>query len=203
MLPLRVAAARGGTVGALLRAAREAAVGGIAHAALPLQQMAQEALPRRVHDASRNGIFQAKLLWGSTSQFGRATSATNLGLDSFGPSLRLEPADLGEGLVAQAELTLVAETGASGGIEGAIEYNRDLFARESVERLAARLAVLAEALAGAADDDDTWALPLLPAAEAALVLRRFNETAAPFPAELCVHDLVVAQAARTPDAVAL
>ena len=72
-------------------------------------------------------------------------------------------------------------------IERAIEYNPDLFARESVERLAARLsarlAALAEALAGVADDADAWALPLLPAAEAALVLRGFNETAAPFPAD--------------------
>ena len=39
--------------------------------------------------------------------------------------------------------------------------------------------------------------------ESELVLRGFNDTFAPFPAELCVHDLVAAQAARTPDAVAL
>eukprot|EP00964_Phaeocystis_antarctica_P096624 scaffold62902_cov78-Phaeocystis_antarctica.AAC.1 len=105
--------------------------------------------------------------------------------------------------VAKVELTLSAGIGASGDIDGEIEYNSDLFARESVERLAARLAALAEALAGAADDAVAWALPLLPAAEAALVLRGFNDTAAPFPAGLCVHELVAAQAARTPDAVAL
>eukprot|EP00964_Phaeocystis_antarctica_P080845 scaffold50506_cov36-Phaeocystis_antarctica.AAC.1 len=95
----------------------------------------------------------------------------------------------GGGGVAKVELTLSAGVGASGGIEGAIEYNRDLFARQSVERLAARLAALAEALAGAADGADAWALPLLPAAEATLVLRGFNDTEAPFPAELCVHEL--------------
>merc|ERR1712166_1128745 len=39
--------------------------------------------------------------------------------------------------------------------------------------------------------------------ESELLLRGFNDTEAPFPAELCVHDLVAAQAARTPDAVAL
>eukprot|EP00964_Phaeocystis_antarctica_P047735 scaffold27638_cov58-Phaeocystis_antarctica.AAC.1 len=107
------------------------------------------------------------------------------------------------GGVAKVELTLSAGVGASGGIEGAIQYNSDLFARASVERLAARLAALAEAVAGAADDADAWTLPLVPAAEAALVLHGFNDTAAPFPAELCVHELVAAQAARTPDAVAL
>ena len=41
------------------------------------------------------------------------------------------------------------------------------------------------------------------AAESELVLRTFNDTAAEYPTELCVHDLVAAQAARTPDAVAL
>ena len=65
VLPLRVEAARGGTVGALLRGAREAAVGGMAHAALPLQQLVHEELPRRAHDASRNAVFQAMLAWGA------------------------------------------------------------------------------------------------------------------------------------------
>merc|ERR1712166_1729455 len=39
--------------------------------------------------------------------------------------------------------------------------------------------------------------------ESELLLRGFNDTEAPFPAELCVHDLVASQAARMPDAVAL
>eukprot|EP00964_Phaeocystis_antarctica_P012248 scaffold6771_cov54-Phaeocystis_antarctica.AAC.1 len=146
----------------------------------------------------------------------RALASGTDGGGGFGPEVEVAPisrdaddgdggrdGDGGVGGVAKVELTLWAAVGASGGIEGAIEYNCDLFARESIERLAARLAALAEALAGAADDADAWALPLLPAAEAALVLRGFNETAAPFPAELCVHDLVAAQAAGTPDAVAL
>ena len=123
----------------------------------------------------------------------------------FGPEVEVEPVSRdaageangndggggggGGGGVAKVELTLSAGVGASGGIEGAIEYNCDLFAREGVERLAARLAALAEALANAADDADAWALPLLPAAEAALVLHGFNETAASFPAELCVHEI--------------
>eukprot|EP00964_Phaeocystis_antarctica_P104341 scaffold69482_cov71-Phaeocystis_antarctica.AAC.1 len=106
------------------------------------------------------------------------------GGSGFGPEVEVAPVswDAGDGDggggrdgdsndgggVAKVELTLSAGVGASGGIEGAIEYNRNLFARESVERLAARLAALAEALAGAADDADAWALPLLPAAEVAL-----------------------------------
>eukprot|EP00964_Phaeocystis_antarctica_P088389 scaffold56237_cov66-Phaeocystis_antarctica.AAC.1 len=184
----------------------------MAHAALPFQQLVHEELPRRVHDASRNAVFQAMLAWEPDGGWGSGSG----GGSGFGPEVEVAPVSWddggndggdgdggGDGGVAKVELTLSAGVGASGGIEGVIEYNRGLFARESIERLAARLAALAEALAGAADDAEAWALPLLPAAEAALVLRGFNDTAAPFPAELCVHELVAAQAARTPDAVAL
>ena len=43
----------------------------------------------------------------------------------------------------------------------------------------------------------------MPEPEAELVLRTFNATAADYPRELCIHELVAAQAARTPDAVAV
>ena len=43
----------------------------------------------------------------------------------------------------------------------------------------------------------------MPSDEVQRVLWRFNDTAAAFPSEVCVHELVGAQAARTPDAVAL
>ena len=103
--------------------------------------------------------------------------------------------------VAKVELTLWAGVSASGAIDGSIEYNRDLFERATVERLAARLSVLAAALADASADADAWSLPLMPAAESELVLRSFDDSAAEYPTELCVHDLVTAQAARTPDAL--
>ena len=50
---------------------------------------------------------------------------------------------------------------------------------------------------------DVWALALMPPDEAERVLWTFNDTAAAFPTDVCIHDLVAAQAARTPDAVAL
>ena len=47
------------------------------------------------------------------------------------------------------------------------------------------------------------ALDILPAAERAQVLYGFNDTAAPVPDGLCVHDLIARQAAASPQAVAL
>eukprot|EP00964_Phaeocystis_antarctica_P000027 scaffold22_cov44-Phaeocystis_antarctica.AAC.1 len=105
--------------------------------------------------------------WGDAADE-RALASGTEGGGGFGPEVEVAPVswDAGDGDVggegdggdgggvAKVELTLSAGVGASGGIEGAIEYNSDLFAREGVERLAARLARLAEALAGAADDAD-------------------------------------------------
>eukprot|EP00964_Phaeocystis_antarctica_P146341 scaffold112589_cov42-Phaeocystis_antarctica.AAC.1 len=109
----------------------------MAHAALPFQQLVHEELPRRAHDASRNAVFQAMLLWEPDGGWGSGAG----GGGGFGPEVEVAPVSRddggndGGGGVAKVELTLSACVGASGGIEGAIEYNRDLFARESVERL--------------------------------------------------------------------
>jgi len=52
-------------------------------------------------------------------------------------------------------------------------------------------------------DVDVWALPLLSAAERRQVVDDWNATEAPYPREACVHELIEAQVARTPDAVAV
>ena len=92
---------------------------------------------------------------------------------------------------------------ASGAIEGDIEFNTDLFERSSIERLSARMAVLTSALAEAAATTDVWSLQLMPEAEEEQVLRIFNDTAAEYPREVCIHDLVGAQVARSPEAAAV
>ncbi len=46
-------------------------------------------------------------------------------------------------------------------------------------------------------------LPVLSADEARRILQEWNDTTAPRPMELCAHDLFIAQARRTPDAIAL
>jgi non-ribosomal peptide synthetase component F len=44
---------------------------------------------------------------------------------------------------------------------------------------------------------------MLPAAERRQVVEGWNATERPYPAGACVHDLLAAQAARTPDSVAV
>ena len=82
---------------------------------------------------------------------------------------------------------------------------RDLFERASVERLVARLEVAVQmaGCCGPVGDADVWALPMMPAQERERVLVASTTLRLPFPADMCVHDLVRAQVARTPAAVAL
>ncbi|WP_203895674.1 non-ribosomal peptide synthetase, partial [Planobispora longispora] len=92
-----------------------------------------------------------------------------------------------------------------------LQYRPDVFAEAEAARLLDRLRRLLAALTaedpegpggGPASDRIVAALDALPAAERDLVLRRWNETAAPVPA-VTLTDLFEAQAARTPDATAL
>eukprot|EP00964_Phaeocystis_antarctica_P119700 scaffold83423_cov68-Phaeocystis_antarctica.AAC.1 len=92
--------------------------------------------------------------------------------------------------------------GEGGGLQGMLAYDSALFEEATVERMVAGLVAFVRA-AVEAPGLALGGLPIMAGEESELVLRGFNETAAPFPAELCVHDLVAAQAARTPDAVAL
>ena len=143
--------------------------------------------------------------WGAEADDWAMRSAGGTdGSSGLGGGLALRPAEIGAAhSVAKVEVTLFAGVaGSGGGIEGGIEFNTDLFARGGVARLAARLAVLAGGLAGSADAS-AWSARMTPEAEAARVLWRFNDTGAAWPTEACVHELVGAQAARTPAGVAL
>ena len=136
------------------------------------------------------------LTWGADGDVRTSTEAPTLS-DALEASGVSDSADT----VAKAELTL--EATALSGVDGGVGFNTDLFERGSIERLAARLAVAAASVADAVDGTALSAVSLLPADEAECVLRRFNVTAAAFPLELCVHELVIAQVARVPAAIAL
>src|SRR5262249_29797389 len=87
------------------------------------------------------------------------------------------------------------------GISGVMEYASDLFDRASVEALAGRLVRLLEA-AVAAPEVSIGRLEILSAAERRTLLQEWTATARALPAAT-VPELFAAQAAKTPDAVAV
>ena len=194
MLALRVDVPRDGSVAALLHSARTVAVDGMHHALVSFQQIVHQLLPHRTHDGSRNAVFQTMMAWEEVG--GWASSA-----DVFGSSVTVEAIPGGAG-VAKVDVTLSARPVEAGGIEGVIEFNTDLFARESIERMGRRFTVLAEALAAAPAEAGVWTLPMMPADETELVLKTFNDTGDGRGSTLA-HELFVWQAEASPDAVAL
>ena len=102
---------------------------------------------------------------------------------------------------SEFDLTLsLAEDG--GGIVGGVEYATAVFERTTVERYAGYLRRLLEAMASN-DARAVDRLPLLSAAERRQLLVEWNATNSDYPQDKCVHELFEAQAARTPDAVAI
>ena len=102
---------------------------------------------------------------------------------------------------AKCDLTL--SLGEAGGrIVGDLEYSTALFDRETIERHGGYLSRLLEAMAA----DETQAvdrLPLLGEAERHRLLVEWNATETNTPQHTGVHELVEAQAARTPQACAV
>jgi amino acid adenylation domain-containing protein len=89
-----------------------------------------------------------------------------------------------------------------GGVAGEVVFATALFDRETVERYTG---YLRRVLAGMAADETrpVHRLPLLADEERRLVTEEWNRTDAPYPADWYIHEQLEAQAARTPDAVAV
>ncbi|HEX3757295.1 MAG TPA: condensation domain-containing protein, partial [Kofleriaceae bacterium] len=84
-----------------------------------------------------------------------------------------------------------------------LEYNTRAFQRDEIEHVRRRLERMMDAVLAGGDDQPLTALPLIDDAERTLVVETWNATARPFPPGQCVHELVEAQVARTPHAIAV
>ncbi|HVB38802.1 MAG TPA: amino acid adenylation domain-containing protein, partial [Vicinamibacterales bacterium] len=170
-------------LGRVRHAAREA----YARQDVPFEKLVEELQPDRV--LSQNPLFQVAF---SLLQAHR--DSLKLG------DLTIEQIDV-PSATSRFDLTLTMED-AREGLIGSIEYNTDLFERDTIRRTIEHLDVLLHAVAEApglhvAD------LPVMTAGEQRRVTVELNATATGYPRDRCVHELVEAQAARTPDAVAL
>ncbi|HYG82148.1 MAG TPA: amino acid adenylation domain-containing protein, partial [Pyrinomonadaceae bacterium] len=140
-------------------------------------------------DLSRSPLFQVAFVYQNAGQ--ETLQLPDLKLGSFNDDRQ----------TAKFDLTLtMAER--DGRLRGLLVYNSDLFEEATMKRMLGRFEVLLEA-AARTPDAPLSALPVLTEAERRLLLADWNETAAEYPREACVHELFERQAARTPDSVAL
>jgi amino acid adenylation domain-containing protein len=177
----------------LLAATRQAILEAYEHQDMPLEKLVLELAPERHLD--RSPLFQAMLVLLNTP-------AAPLAL----PDLLLEPLAIDAG---SSRFDLTLQLGSrDGGLAGRLEYSRDLFDAATAWRLAGHFQTLLAAIAAQPEGEPRPSrtgvrqLPLLSAGERQQLLE-WNATAAAYPLDLCLHQLIEEQVRRSPDAVAV
>lgn len=167
----------------LLHRVREVALGAYAHQEIPFERLVEEMAPAR--SLSHSPLFQVMFA---------LQNAPNQTLELS--DLSLEPMEVDSG-TSKFDLTLFMSE-QSDGLRGQLEYNTDLFEAETVRRLLGHWEVLLEGIA--TDPDRRLSeLPLLTAGERRQLLVEWNATRADYPRQTCLHELIEAQARRTPE----
>ncbi len=171
----------------LLQRVRQTALGAYAHQDLPFEHLVEALRPQR--DLSRSPLFQ--LLFAVHNE-----PMPDLHL----PGLQMSLIEINSD-AAPYEISLHIHE-RSGHLTCSFGYNTDLFAPETIARLAGHY----ETLLTHALVDPTAAvahLPLLTLPEQQALLTDLNQTATSYPATTALHDLLAAQAQRTPHAPAV
>ena len=171
----------------LLARVREVTLGAYEHQDIPFEKLVEELQPERT--LSHAPLFQVMF---------SLQDAQSKVLNLHGLSLSSVSIDTG---TSKFDLTLQMSEGAEG-LNGRLEYNTDLFDEATITRMLTHFEVL---LRGIATDPNRCLsqLPLLIAAEQRQLLVEWNATHAEYPRDLCAHHLFEAQAALTPEAVAV
>src|SRR5205814_1001896 len=143
----------------LLARVRETALGAYAHQDLPFEQLVEVLQPER--SLTRTPLFQVMFTLQNAEDCELALGAT--------PIERL-PLDPG---TAKFDLTVVLTEGEA--IDGFLEYDTDLFDRETIERMTGRFTRLLDAVT-AAPEAPLATIDLLDPAEREQLLVAFNDT---------------------------
>ncbi|WP_437935846.1 amino acid adenylation domain-containing protein [Sorangium sp. So ce341] len=170
----------------LLRRARRDTLDALAHADLPFALLVEALQPER--SPSHPPLFQTMFILQSAAADLPALTG-----------LTLEPVDVPV-MTSKYDWTIEAWDRPQG-IRLDLEYNTDLFRRETVDRLLKNYEALLRA-AVLRPEAPVLALPVVHDDEARL-LQRWNRTERPYPEDLCVHELFERQAQRGPERVAL
>ncbi|HEY0606859.1 MAG TPA: amino acid adenylation domain-containing protein, partial [Herpetosiphonaceae bacterium] len=189
----------------LLRRVQATVLGALEHQAYPFNLLVERLQPTR--DPSRFPLFQLVFIWDKLRQVGDqdVSPFLLLGLDENAPRMQWDELEV-EALAydqrgAAFDLMLTVFEGRDS-LAIALKYNTDLFDADTIKRLLGHFETL---LSGIVDQPEQRLaqLPMLTPPEQHEILDLFNATARPYPTDICYHQLFEAQAARTPNAVAV
>ena len=192
-LVLRVEVGASESFSELLSRVREVCLGAYAHQDAPFEKLVEELQPER--DSSRAPLFQIKLILQNApvERVGlRGLKFSGGGVDALMGS---------EAQAARFDLT-VAITDAGRDLVGFVNYSRELFEAGTVDRLMSHYLNLLE---GIAEDSERpiSELSLLSDQEREQIVVAWNETGSSYPNNRLIHELILEQAERTPERIAL
>lgn len=168
----------------LLAHTRDVTLSALSHDNAPFERLVEELSVRR--DTSRNPIFNVMF------SLAPPTPAYEAGWD-------LNQLDLDTG-TAKFDLDLELDDRPAG-LQGRFVYCTDLFEASTIERMVGHFQTMIEAIV-ANPDETVSRLPMLSAKERQQ-FAAWNQTESEYPRQLCMNELVEAQAARTPNASAV
>jgi len=171
----------------LLQQVRQTCLDAYAHQDVPFETLVEQLNPAR--SLSHSPLFQVMLVL-----------QNNAPVEMELPGLTIT--DLAQDYpIAKFDLTLnIAEQ--DGQLHCTWRYATSLFTIDTIRRMGEYFEVLLRAIV---EDPErsVFRLPLLSEAERRRILVEWNDTKVPYPQDKCVHELFEAQAAKTPDAIAV
>jgi amino acid adenylation domain-containing protein len=171
----------------LVAQVRETSLEAYAHQDVPFEKLVEELRPDR--NLSQNPLFQVLF---------SLQNSPRQAFELSGLTLRLM--DLGETTSKFDISAFLSES--PDGVRGRFEFNTDLFDSETIQRMIGHYEML---LAAAVEHPHipVSKIPLLTDEERSLILDGWNCTKSEYPQTMCLHQLIEAQAKRTPDAIAV
>ncbi|MDJ0729785.1 MAG: amino acid adenylation domain-containing protein [Crocosphaera sp.] len=157
------------------------------HQDVPFEQLVEVLQPER--DLSHTPIFQVMFALQNTPMEG--LQLPDLSVTPFKPSLE----------IAQFDLTLSMEED-NGNLTGEWEYNTDLFASSTIERISEHFQILLSGIL-ANPEQTIGELPILSQDETYQIVTEWNQTKISYPQDKLIHQLFEEQVEKTPDAVAV
>jgi amino acid adenylation domain-containing protein len=176
----------------LLEQVKEVTLGAFAHQRYPLDELVESLELRR--DSSRNPLFDVMVVLQNT---GLHTAEQQQEAGGLKVSVFKEA----DAQVSKFDLSFVFVE-AKKGLQLSIEYNTDIYNKSTIERMAAHLENLLQAIIRA-PAAPLHELDLLAAEEKQLLLSAFNNNSADYPRHKTIVTLFEEQVQKTPDATAL
>ncbi|HKP82394.1 MAG TPA: amino acid adenylation domain-containing protein, partial [Pyrinomonadaceae bacterium] len=171
----------------LLQRVRAVCLGAYAHQDIPFERIVDHLQPER--SLSHTPLFQVMFALQNTRS--EILELPGLELLHFDSEIRTSKFDLTLSLSESYDT-----------LAGAIEYNTDLFDEETISRMLGHFRQLLRAIT-ADPQQHISDLSLLSDSEHRQLLIDFNDTAAEFPQDVCLHQLIEQQVERTPEQTAL